>query len=220
MPAKNVLKDFLEGGYYHIYNRGVAKQDIFSTERDYQTYLYFLKEYLLPPKHPSLKRSEKPTPRRKQVSCHGEIQLLAYCLMPNHFHLLIKNLTERGMEKFMRGFGTSYSGYFNRTYDRVGPLYQGTYKAVLIETDEQLLYVSKYIHRNPHKLLAKETPLQDYSFSSYINYLGKRKQEWLNTQEILSFFSTTLPNQDYQSFVEEIDDFPSNTFPLLLDVED
>jgi len=212
MPPKNYVKTFIEGGYYHIYNRGVAKQDIFRTEKDYKTFLYFLKEYLLPLGHEDLKKlkSQEMSPRRNPQNCSADIQLLAYCLMPNHFHILIKNICERGMEKFMRAFGTSYSTYFNRTYERVGPLFQGTYKAVLIETDEQLTYVSKYIHTNPQKLLAKDYPLQNYSYSSYQNYLSKRNQDWIQTNNILSFFSDKFHNQNYKSFVEKTDEKSTN----------
>ncbi|TSC56286.1 MAG: hypothetical protein Greene071421_259 [Parcubacteria group bacterium Greene0714_21] len=217
MPAKNVIKSFVEGGYYHIYNRGVAKQNIFPTEKDYRTFLYFLKEYLLPPEHQDLKNPKEIIPRRKPLNCNKQVHLLAYCLMPNHFHLLIKNLVERGMEKFMRALATSYSGYFNRTYQRVGPLFQGRYKAVLIERDEQFVYVSKYIHQNPKELLAKDGPLCSYPYSSYPNYLGKRKQDWVDTNEIFAFFSQKFPQQEYKVFVEELEEYPKDIASLLLE---
>ncbi len=217
MPSKNSIKNFLEGGYYHIYNRGVAKQNIFPAEKDYKTFLYFLKEYLLPLEHQDLKNHKETMPRRKPLNCNKQTQLLAYCLMPNHFHLLVKNLQERGIEKLMRAFGTSYSGYFNRTYQRVGPLFQGRYKAVLIESDEQLIYVSKYIHQNPKELLTKDGPLYGYSYSSYPNYLGQREQDWVHVAEILSFFSQAFPQQKYRNFVEELEEYPKDIATLLLE---
>lgn len=203
MPPKNSLKTFTEGGYYHIYNRGVAKQDIFLSPQDYTVFLRFLKEYLLPVNHPDLKALQTLSPRRYPVNCHENVKLLAYCLMPNHFHLLAKNTTQKGIEKFMRALGTNYSMYFNKTYNRVGHLYQGTYKAVLVEKDEQLLYLSKYIHKNPEKLSPRESPLYEYSYSSYPNYLNKRKQDWLHTDEILPFFSEEFPSLSYRAFIEE-----------------
>lgn len=125
MPAKNSRKIPVEGGYYHIYNRGVAKQPIFLDEQDHQVFLRFLKEYLLPLEHPDLQTLKKLTPRRIPINCFQEVELLAYCLMPNHFHLLLKNLTKRGIEKFIRAVSVNYSMYFNKKYERVGPLYQG-----------------------------------------------------------------------------------------------
>src|SRR3989338_11431282 len=149
MPRKNSRKIFSENGYYHIYNRGVAKQEIFHENQDYEVFLRFLKEYLLPLDHPALIQLRKLTPRRNPINCSLDVKLLAYCLMPNHFHLLLKNVAERGLEKFMRALGVNYVMYFNQKYERVGPLYQGVYRAVQVETDEQLLYLSKYIHINP-----------------------------------------------------------------------
>ncbi len=224
MPTKNSVRTFIENGYYHIYNRGVAKQKIFTAEKDYRTFLYFIKEYLLPIEQKDSAGSEITNARRKPISCSADIELLAYCLMPNHFHFLIKNTSEKGMAKFMKALSVSYSGYFNRTYQRVGPIFQGRYKAVLIETNEQLVYVSKYVHRNPKNLLARVRPLQEYSYSSYVNYLGKRKQDWVKPKEILSFFSNNFYQSDYKSFVEEYEEnsnnFLKNISRLLLGEDD
>lgn len=217
MPAKNSRKIPLEGGYYHIYNRGVAKQPIFLDEQDYQVFLRFLKEYLLPLEHPDLQALKKLTPRRAPINCCQDVELLAYCLMPNHFHLLLKNLTKRGIEKFIRAFGINYSMYFNQKYDRVGPLYQGVYKAVAIEGDEQFVYISKYIHLNPRELLTRFRTLHEYSYSSYQNYLGERHQDWVHTNEILSFFSKKFPSLSYQAFVEEKETPFEEISSLLLD---
>lgn len=217
MPAKNALKILREGGYYHIYNRGVAKQKIFLIEKDYVVFLRFLKEYLLPLQHPDFVKLEKLNSRRTPKNCFEDVKLLAFCLMPNHFHLLLQNIKERGIEKFMRAFGTSYSLYFNKSYERVGPIYQGVYKAVPIESDEQLIYISKYIHLNPKELLAKDSPLQEYSYSSYQNYLGQRNQDWIQPQEVLSFFSTTFPSLSYKAFIEEQETSYENIASLLFD---
>lgn len=220
MPPKNSLKTLIENGYYHVYNRGVAKQDIFRSPQDYTVFLRFLKEYLLPANHPDLKILQTLNPRRYPLNCHENVKLLAYCLMPNHFHLLLKNITQKGIEKFMRVLGTNYSMYFNKTYNRVGHLFQGTYKAVLAEKDEQLLYLSKYIHKNPEKLSTRstrETPLHEYSYSSYANYLNKRRQDWLHTDEILPFFSEKFPSLSYRAFIEEQDDSFQNISSLVLE---
>lgn len=204
MPRKNSRKTLFENGYYHIYNRGVAKQEIFRENKDYGVFLRFLKEYLLPLDHPDLIQLHKLSPRRNPINCSSDVKLLAYCLIPNHFHLLIKNIVQKGTERFMRAMGTNYAMYFNKKYERVGPLYQGVYRAVQVETDEQLVYLSKYIHTNPKKIKdARVRPLYEYSYSSYPNYLNKRNQEWVDTKEILLFFSKSMPTLSYKSFIDE-----------------
>ena len=201
MPAKNTIKPYVENGYYHIYNRGVEKRIIFQDKQDYKVFLYYLKIYLSPPEpldSPLNQKKEtftgfiKPPRDRPLNNLYQEVDLLAYCLMPNHFHLLIKQKPANGIEKFMRSLATKYVQYFNKRHKRIGPLFQGPYKAVLIENDEQLLHLSRYIHLNPIKDIQnqKENPLNVQrillnSYSSYADYLGQRKTEWLNIKEIL-----------------------------------
>lgn len=207
MPAKHSLKTYAPNAYYHLYNRGVEKRTIFQDEQDYQVFLSYLKLYLTPPhfKGDSLKiqrgsqiyfRSQQPK------NYHQQITLLAYCLMPNHFHLMVHQQNKDDINHFMRSLLTKYSMYFNQKYDRVGKLFQGVYKAVLIDNERQFLYLTKYIHRNPLPIL-RESPLKSYSYSSYPNYLGLRQQKWIHPENILSYFSRTNPNNSYQTFVEE-----------------
>lgn len=213
MPAKNRVKLYVENGYYHIYNRGVEKRIIFQDDQDYRVFLHYLNLYLSPPK--LLQSNKGPSfiiqPRKRPLNnFHGEIILLTYCLMPNHFHLLLKQKPTRSIEKFMRSLGTKYVQYFNKRNQRVGPLFQNIYKAVLIETDEQLLHLSRYIHLNPLETNRKDGPFHRKllnSYSSYADYLGKRKTQWVRPEEILSFFKTAQKTSlkdilSYQSFVE------------------
>ena len=110
------------------------------------------------------------------------------------------------MANFMRSLGNKYSKYFNKKYIRVGPVFQSRYKAVLVETENQFIYLSKYIHRNPLDILPTGTVLVGYKYSSYQNYLGKFDQAWVDKSEILSYFSKLNPEESYQQFVEEIDE--------------
>lgn len=201
MPAKNVLKQYDSGAYYHLYNRGVDRCSIFLEDADYKTFLSFLKLYL------TLQgESLKVAPSRKPKNYFGEIELLSYCLMPNHFHLLIKQNSDHGIDHFMRSLSTKYVRYFNTRRHRIGPLFEGPYKAVKIESDEQCLYVSKYIHRNPLSLSPyKESPrrLREYRYSSYENYLKLFSQAWVQTELICAHFSQTNPQLSYESFVEQ-----------------
>jgi REP element-mobilizing transposase RayT len=231
MPRKNTIRQNVEGGFYHIYNRGVDKRIIFEEEIDYIVFMRFLKEYLLPPDHPDLDTLRGLDPRRIPINCHEQVELLAYCLMPNHFHLFIKQLKNGGISNFMQALATNYSVYFNHRNKRVGPLYQGPFKAVLVRDEPYFIYISKYIHRNPLSSLARVKPshaqeLADYSYSSYPDYLGKRRADWLNPSIILEMFKDSKDNlgvSSYQKFVEQKDIKDSNNLEgmswLLLDEE-
>lgn len=230
MPAKNVLKSYAENGYYHIYNRGVEKRIIFCDSQDYKVFLSYLKEYLQPPP-PVEKRTEVIgnlsfiAPKRPLNNYNQEIELLSFCLIPNHFHLLIKQKSSRSVEFFMRSLLTRYVSYFNKRHKRVGVLFQGPYKAILIRNENYLLHLSRYIHLNPKKHLdVKESPLHS-TYSSYGDYLGLRKTDWINTDLILSFFKTAQRNtyQDilsYQSFIEDYFENPEEKLGRMIIEED
>ena len=225
MPSRNRTKQYIENNYYHIYNRGVEKRIIFIDEQDYAVFLSYLKNYLSPKNEKELfgRLSNLNTSFKEKGDIlkllrlnnfHGEIILLAYCLMPNHFHFFIKQKSAISMDKFMQSLGTRYTMYFNRKYRRIGPLYQDTYKAVSVETENQFIYLSKYIHKqalihqSPVRTHPKGQTLRGYEQpSSYPEYLGKRKTEWVHPEEILSYFSKTNHKITYKAFVEEKDDF-------------
>lgn len=201
MPAKNVIKDYQEEAYYHVYNRGVDKGLIFRSDQDYKTFLSYFKLYL------TLQgESLKVAPSRQLKNYVEEIDLLCYCLIPNHFHLLIKQHSVHGMDHFLRSLCTKYVRYFNSRYKRIGPLFQGPYKAVRVENEYQFIYLSKYIHRNPLSLSPyKESPrsLRKYPYFSYGNYMRRFHQAWVKPDEILSFFSQKFSQLSYEAFVEQ-----------------
>jgi len=199
MPAKNIIKEFDPYSYYHIYNRGVAKQVIFLDEQDYKVFLSYLKLYLTKPE-----KDDKVAPSKHLRNYFELATLLAYCLLPNHFHLFIYQKESNTITDLMRSIGTKYSMYFNKKYKRVGPVFQGNYKAVLITSEPQFIYLSKYIHRNPLPLPAGSN-LAGYKYSSYQNYLGLFNQTWIDRSEILSYFSKLSPAESYRQFVEETD---------------
>lgn len=207
MPAKNRAKEYLESGYYHLYNRGTEKRTIFVDHQDYNVFLGYLKEYLLPKNESELLEKLSDTSissiERDNIlkllrlnNFHNEITMLAYCLMPNHFHFFIHQASAKSIDKFMNSLGTRYTMYFNKKYKRVGSLYQGVYKGVLIRSEEQFLHLSRYIHQQalPHQP------------SSYKNYVSDIKDEWVNSQEVLNYFSKTNPNLSYESFIQQKDD--------------
>lgn len=210
MPAKNLIKISIDDGYYHIYNRGVEKRTIFEDEQDYKVFLGYLKEHLSPsPKTEDLLKSFTLQGTTFQGIPHlpknyfEKVNLLVYCLMPNHFHLLIKQVKKGSMESLMRSLATRYAMYFNKKYDRVGSLFQGIYKASMIDSDNYLLHLSRYIHLNP----IEYTKDLVSAYSSYGEYLGIRKTSWIKTGEILAFFGNAKANlyknvNTYKNFVE------------------
>ncbi|MCX6704229.1 MAG: transposase [Candidatus Woesebacteria bacterium] len=209
MPSRNSIKVYVAGGFYHIYNRGVEKRIIFEDEQDYKVFLKNLKEILSPPDPSaantifSLRGQSYKAVKTPLKNYSKEIDLCAYCLMPNHFHLLIKQMKRTSLEGFMRALMTRYSMYFNKRYDRVGSLFQGRYKAVLVENEIYLLHLSKYIHLNPAEY-AKDLV---NSYSSYADYLKLRQTRWIKPSFVLSFFNQqTLPDfrkfNSYRKFIE------------------
>lgn len=222
MPSKNALKEYEAGSYYHLYNRGVNKRLIFKDAKDYSTFLSFLKIYLSPDLQGESLKVKTP-PSRKLKNYLGEIELISYCLMPNHFHLFVRQNSDHGIDHFMRSLSTKYVRYFNSHYQRIGPLFQGPYKAVKVTDEYQFTYLTKYIHRNPLSLPTyKDSPrrLQEYKYSSYANYLNLFQQNWISVNDVLSYFSKTNPRFTYQNFVEGSDpDDVTIISKLTLDLE-
>lgn len=211
MPRRNTIRKFTEQGIYHIYNRGVEKRIIFLDEQDYAVFLHLLKYYLSPidPKgvHPLMEFQNFSVVRpRPLANLEKELDLVAFCLMPNHFHLILQQHTVDGVSKLLLRLLTTYALYFNKRYKRVGYLFQGPYRAVLIETDSYLLHLSRYIHLNPSELT--RAPLVSYPYSSYKYYLGLAKAGWIKPKIILDYFdkSRLLPflnkYPSYKDFVE------------------
>lgn len=164
MPSKNSIKQYVAGGYYHIYNRGVERRVVFMDDRDYRTFLGYLKLYLSP--------TDPWTRPHKDLS--QEIELVAYCLMPNHFHLLVRQVSERGIESLMRCLMSGYVQYFNHRHKRVGSLFQDSYKAVRMVGDGQLRQVERYIHENPQRS-GQDAIKYPYSSLSW----GQHRPAWL-----------------------------------------
>jgi putative transposase len=209
MASRNVRKPNIKDSYYHIFNRGVNKRKIFKDEKDYRVFLGYLKEYLSPIPEPESKNFKTRGVvfmgvKRLPKNYHGKIDLVSYCLMPNHFHFLIKQVEKSAMKEFLHSLLLRYSQYFNKKYDRVGPLFQGRYRAVIVNSDAYLLHLSRYIHLNPGEHFEN---LAD-GYSSYADFLKLRKTEWVKPAIVLTFFErTTIPEitntKSYKNFVEK-----------------
>lgn len=213
MAAKNSIKQYVDHAFYHVYNRGVDKRNIFENEKDFSTFLSYVKTYLLPKDELGLQNnilsnktnSTEKDKARKLLHLKNfseDIELHAYALLPNHFHFLIRQQSN-AMQSFMNALGTRYSMYFNKKYKRIGVLFQDVYKAVLIESEEQLLQVSRYIHLNPsrwNKIIPSKWNESSYP-CSLPEYLNLRTTTWINKEYVLNFFSKRHSNLSYENFL-------------------
>ncbi|HLB95606.1 MAG TPA: transposase [Patescibacteria group bacterium] len=168
------------GEVYHIFNRSIVDYRIFNNDEEYFRMMNLLKYYQI---RSEIKFSE--FIQLKQIEGYGfdrffeiiskdkekVVQIIAYCLMPTHFHLILKQLAEKGISSYMANTLNSYTHYFNMKHRRKGPLWESKFKNVLVNNDEQLIHLTRYIHLNPATALLTEKPEQ-WSFSSYNKYLS------------------------------------------------
>lgn len=214
MPAKNTVKMYTEDTFYHVYNRGVEGRDIFIDDQDYKVFLSYTKRYLT-----RIPQNEVQPRWRSDVA--DKLQLMAYCLMPNHFHLLVKQKTTDGMTIFIKTLMNSYVRYFNQKYKRIGGLFQGVFKAVQISEEPYLLHLTRYIHLNPFDLKDMTFNRLESYYCSYGEYLGKRNTSWIYPEEILSMFGSKLIGtskfSSYRDFVEKYQGSTDVLGELILD---
>lgn len=175
MPSRNILKIDIPHSYYHVYTRGHGKRKIFRDEEDFETFIALFARYLSG--KPARDNNGKAYPHLNDT-----VSLLCYCLMSNHFHLLVYQKNEGAMSTFMRSVLTSYGRYFNKKYVSSGPIFESRYKASRISSDQYLMHISRYIHLNPKDWLA-------YPHSSIHSYfLGA--PEWLKPQDVIDLFGS------------------------------
>ncbi len=146
---------YTKGEYYHIFNKGINKADIFSDKYDVYRFIQSLKEFnrvetgndIFYINKSKMQRVGYQVPHRRPKT-KNLVNIVAYCLNPNHFHFVLEEVEDGGISKFMKRVGGGFSNYYNERYNRCGPLFQGRFKANHIESDEQLLYVSAYVNLN------------------------------------------------------------------------
>lgn len=177
MPYREPI--FFKGGYYHVYSRGSEKRVIFFDRADRGRFLKRLKEY------------------KKDYG----ISIICFCLMPNHYHLLVRQDKEELVSRFVHKLNLAYAMYFNKRYERVGPLFQGRFKAKVVESDEYLINLSRYIHLNPIELVGNDK-LGQYPWSSLQYYIGKDANDLVDNSAILSHFGKGNLTGKYLDFVK------------------
>ncbi len=194
MPIRK--NEFINGEIYHIYNRGIEKRQIFYDDSDHFRFIYNLYEFNRTQGVVIRNCINRRQNQKKEICIHQVyanlssvrdkiVELMAFCLMPNHFHLVIRQLVGGGISFFMRKVGNGYAGFLNRKYKRQGHLFQGPFKAVHIENDDQFVDTMVYAHINPLSIVYpkwKENGVEDarraidfinqYKWSSYLDYIG------------------------------------------------
>ncbi len=195
---------FASGEFYHLYNRGVEKRIVFQDQADYVRFirLLYLANATVPYVHKLVKEKTLAEIERKQTL----VSIGAYCLMPNHFHVLVRADNDTGISEFMKKLLTGYSMYFNKRYERVGAVFQGKFRAEHVDDDRYLKYLFAYIHLNPVKLIEPEWKecgigdrsnavryLSEYRHSSYADFTSNRADDAkliLNKSAFPEYFQT------------------------------
>ncbi|MGD8778500.1 MAG: transposase [Ignavibacteria bacterium] len=185
----------ISGNYYHIFNRGNNHQDIFIEKKNYY---YFFKKIV--------------------NAFDDKIELICYCFMPNHYHLIVHSNEDNSISIAMQKIATGYSRAINKAYQRNGHLFEGSYKNKLIPNNDYLLHLSRYIHLNPlkAKLIKK---IEEWIFSSYLDYTGKRRNAFLKMNTILEQFGKEINqvsqrNLVYKKYEEFVNSFQADSFRL------
>ncbi len=173
------------GEHYHVFNRGVHKQEVFHNTADYARFLFLLLHLQSPVVFPQISRPVQNFVKHsvfdisdadiKEIVSERYVEVVAFCLMPNHFHILLHEYEEGGIARYMQRLLNGYTKYFNAKYQKSGHLFQGPYKAAHVRSNEQLLYLSSYIHLNPRELPVWKNREHLYPWSSYRDYINENR---------------------------------------------
>jgi len=200
--------NFGNGEYYHVFNRGVDKRVIFLEQNELKRFFQSMEEFnTIEPIGSIYENSFRKDKLGNSVSKQEKlVNFICYCLNPNHYHFILEQLVDKGIEKFMHRLGIGYTKYFNQKYDRSGVLFQGAFKAVHIDTDEYLLHLTAYINLNNkvHQLGNRVSKLGVFksSWDEYIEYIGNKnenKNGFCEKNIILNQFKNAL---GYKKFAE------------------
>lgn len=203
MPSRNSIKHYDTDTYYHIYNRGVNKRRIFIDDEDYVVFMGLLKRYLG-------NVTEKDSYNRGYPNFFSDLDLIAFCLMPNHFHLLVyQKDNPRAIESLLRCIATTYTSYFNKKYRRVGHLFQGAYKASRVSSEPYLLHISRYIHMNPEDY-------KNWPYSSWPYFTKGWSADWVKQHRVFELFE----GGDYERFVDNYQEIKGEIDSLKVQLAD
>lgn len=189
MPSRNTVRVDIADSYYHVYARGAAKAVIFRDDTDKDYFLYLISRHLSVDPVTNKQGYSYPHFRRR-------VELLTYCLMGNHYHLLFYQADAGALSELMKSVMVAYSVYFNRKYQRTGPLFENRFKASIVNKDAYLLHVSRYIHLNPRSW-------KYFPYSSLRAIRKANEPEWLQTEKLLDLYSS---RKEYLEFVADYEE--------------
>lgn len=195
--------EFINGEYYHIYNRGVDKREIFLDSSNFTRFLSGMREFndSRPAWKVKIEKSKtfevSPRVTRGETS-NALVSIIAYCVNPNHFHFILRQERDDGITDFMRKLGTGYTMYFNKKYEHSGVIFQGTFKSIHISTNEYLLYLSAYVNKN---YFIHGYDKEDWKYSSLPDYLGKRGGTLCSKEIILGQFNNNF--SEYEKYLND-----------------
>ncbi|PIP28093.1 MAG: hypothetical protein COX29_02985 [Candidatus Moranbacteria bacterium CG23_combo_of_CG06-09_8_20_14_all_35_22] len=192
--------EFANGEYYHIYNRGVDKREVFLDRKDYERFILGMNEFN--DSRPSWKVRFEVSPRVTRGETSNLVELIAYCINPNHYHFILKQKVENGVTDFMRKLGTGYTMYFNKRHAHSGVIFQGPFKSIHIDSNEYLLLLSAYVNANHeiHGFLEKDWP-----YSSLLDYTERRDGKLCNKEIILGQFDNNF--FEYEKYIKNNADY-------------
>ena len=191
----------INGHVYHVFTKSIAGYEIFRADKDYERMIELMKYYKYSKPHIKysayIKLKNKDKVIKELESKKRLVDIVAYCIMPTHLHFVLVQLVDKGITIYMKNILNSYTRYFNEKNNRKGPLWQSRFKSVLVENDEYLLHLTRYIHLNPTSSNLVNNPA-DWKYSSYNEYLGRVDERLCNFSSYLDIEPTF-----YKNFVEE-----------------
>ncbi len=203
--------------FYHIYNQTVGDEIIFAKKHNFNRAISLINFYRFKPQISYSRFKDFPFEKQKEIfsvisSTPPLVEIYAFCFMPNHYHFLLRQISNDGIDSFISNFQNSFSKYYNKKQERRGALFCHSYKRVRIETEEQFIHLSRYIHLNPvTAYLIKLEELEAYSYTSFSHYMGKKFFNFLSEEWISNYFKTAdrykkfVYNQaDYQQRLQKI----------------
>jgi len=209
---------FAENEYYHIYNRGVDKRNVFLDDKDFSRFLLSMnllndiedgamikwRDYKKCVKNANLDEFLKLNFRKREYL----VDIVSYCLMSNHYHFVLKQNIEKGVEKFLQKLGTSYTKYFNEKYDRNGSLFQGRFKSSHLSSNSLLLRTAIYVSCNSE--IHRIQSAKNYRWSSFSAYLGIKTDNFCKSDIVLDQFRNRKDVEEYAT--ENIKDFQDRKY--------
>jgi putative transposase len=201
-------ESFAKNEHYHVFGRGVSKEKIFIDDRDKSRFIFLITHFQSPTRvynvswytESFLKKGVFSTQENKidEILKNRNVELIAFVLMPNHFHLLVQNLDDGILSVYMHRVLTAYGKYFNTKYKKKGHVFESPFKAVRVKNNTQLLHLSAYIHKNPKELRGWENSYNKYPYSSYQDYVSSNRWgDFLSTDIVLKQFKNQAKYKDF-----------------------